>query len=124
MPNLYDPLAPAFHALADPTRRAVLARLALGPATVSELAAPYGMALPSFMQHLAVLEAGGLIASEKLGRSRICRLEPAMIGRVEGWLSTQRRLWEGRTDRLQAFLEQGGDLAMPPATEGKKDERP
>lgn len=117
MTKYSDPLTPAFHALADPTRRAVLARLALGPTTVSELALPFGMALPSFLQHLRILESGGLIASEKQGRSRTCRIEPAMIGRVEDWLGEQRRSWEARTDRLQDFLESGGDLAAFPQME-------
>ena len=118
MTNYSDPLAPAFHALADPTRRAVLARLALGPSTVSNLATPFGMALPSFLQHLRILEASGLIASEKQGRSRFCRIEPAMITRVEGWLTEQRRIWEARTDRLQAFLESGADLHDDPKMKG------
>lgn len=117
MTKYSDPLDSAFHALADPTRRAVLARLALGPTTVSELALPFGMALPSFMQHLGVLEFGGLIASEKQGRSRTCRIESAMITRVEGWLADQRHIWEARTDRLQDFLVSGGDLAAFPQKE-------
>ena len=118
MTKFSDPLAPAFHALADPTRRAVLARLASGPATVSDLATPFGMALPSFVQHLRILEASGLIASAKQGRSRTCRIEPAMVGRVEGWLGEQRRIWAARTDRLQAFLESGADLDDGPKMKG------
>lgn len=122
MPNHSDPLAPAFLALADPTRRAVLARLALGPASVSDLARPHAMALPSFLQHLRVLEDGGLVASEKHGRTRTCRLNPERIAAVEGWLSAQRRLWETRTDQLEAFLATGGDLAAP--NPGDRDARP
>ena len=118
MTNYSDPLSPAFHALADPTRRAVLARLAEGAATVSELAAPHGMALPTFLQHLRILEGGGLIATEKQGRSRQCRLNPARVAEVEGWLGHQRRLWEARTDRLQGFLESGADLDDGPNWKG------
>lgn len=93
-----------FHGLADPTRRAVIARLASGPAPVSELAAPHAMALPSFMKHLKVLEAGGWIESGKRGRVRTCRLRPEAAKAAEGWLGQQRSLWEGRLDRLDAFL--------------------
>ena len=122
MANHSDPLARSFLALADPTRRAVLARLALGPATVSDLARPHGMALPTFLQHLRVLEDDGLITSEKQGRTRTCRLRPERIAAAEGWLSAQRQLWETRTDQLAAFLETGGDLAAPRT--GEPDERP
>ena len=93
-----------FLGLADPTRRAVIARLAAGPAPVSELAQPHGMALPSFLKHLKVLEAGGWIESEKVGRVRTCRLRPEAAQAAEGWLDQQRRQWEARLDRLDAFL--------------------
>ena len=93
-----------FHGLADPTRRAVIARLAAGPAPVSELAAPHDMALPSFLKHLKVLEAGGWIESDKAGRVRTCRLKPETAKAAEGWLGQQRSLWEARLDRLDAFL--------------------
>ena len=93
-----------FHGLADPTRRAVLARLAAGPAPVSELAKPHGMALPSFLKHLKVLEAGGWILSDKAGRIRTCRLNPETARAAEGWLGQQRTIWEARLDRLDAFL--------------------
>ena len=93
-----------FHGLADPTRRAVIARLATGPAPVSELAAPHGMALPSFLKHLKVLETGGWIMSDKRGRVRTCRLRPEAAQAAEGWLGQQRSLWEARLDRLDAFL--------------------
>lgn len=79
----YDAL---FHGLADPTRRAVIARLAMGPASVSELAAPHDMALPSFLKHIRVLEAGGWIESHKLGRIRTCRLKPEAVQATEHWL--------------------------------------
>lgn len=93
-----------FHGLADPTRRAVIARLAAGPAPVSELAAPHDMALPSFLKHLKVLEAGGWIESDKAGRIRTCRLRPETAKAAEGWLGQQRSLWEARLDRLDTFL--------------------
>jgi len=93
-----------FHGLADPTRRAVIARLASGPAAVSELAAPHGMALPSFLKHLKVLESGGWIESGKTGRTRTCRLRPEAVKVAEDWLGRQRSLWEARFDRLDGLL--------------------
>lgn len=99
----------AFQALADPSRRAMVDRLALGPATVSELAKPLAMSLPGVMQHLAVLEASGLVVSEKIGRSRTCRIEPAVLTRAETWITERRALWERRLDRLGAFLEETED---------------
>lgn len=104
-PTPIEDLSPVFHALADPTRRAVLSRLSLGPAPVSELAKPFNMALPSFTQHLGVLESSGLVKSRKLGRVRTFELNPARVQQAEGWLSDQRRVWEGRLDRLDAYLK-------------------
>jgi len=101
-----------FAALSDPTRRAVIERLAEGPATVSDLARPHDMALPSFLKHLRVLEEGGLIASEKKGRVRTVHIEAAPLAEAEDWLNRQRRTWEGRLDRLDALarrLDRGGD---------------
>ncbi|WP_439533278.1 ArsR/SmtB family transcription factor [Polymorphobacter sp.] len=98
-----------FHGLADPTRRAVIARLAAGPAAVSELAAPHDMALPSFLKHLKVLEAGGWIRSDKAGRIRTCRLQPDAARAAEFWLGQQRSHWEARLDRLDTFLAQMTD---------------
>jgi DNA-binding transcriptional ArsR family regulator len=95
-----------FAALADPTRRAVLRRLGRGPAPVSELAEPFDMALPSFMQHLRVLEASGLVRSRKKGRVRTCRLAPQPLRRAEGWIAEQRALWERRFDQLDGYLQQ------------------
>lgn len=103
-----------FHGLADPTRRAVIARLAAGPAPVSELARPHGMALPSFLKHLKVLEAGGWIETEKVGRVRTCKLKREAAQAAEGWLDQQRRLWEGRLDRLDAFLAAMDDERKEP----------
>lgn len=104
-----------FHGLADPTRRAVIARLANGPAPVSELARPHDMALASFLKHLKVLERGGWIQSDKHGRVRTCRLRPEAAAAAEGWLGQQRAMWEARLDRLDTFL-----ASLP--KEGKSDE--
>ncbi|KKB86585.1 ArsR family transcriptional regulator [Devosia limi DSM 17137] len=99
-----DPLNGIFLALADPTRRAVLGRLGRGPASVGELAAPFDMALPSFMKHIHFLEGNGLIQTRKQGRVRICAIETQQVLAVQAWLSDQRAIWEGRTDRLEQFV--------------------
>ena len=100
-----DPTLDAlFRALADPTRRGMMEQLMTGPATVSQLAAPLDMALPSVLQHLAMLENGGLITTEKQGRKRICRAKPEAIGTASDWLSHQRAVWEARLDRLDAYV--------------------
>jgi DNA-binding transcriptional ArsR family regulator len=99
-----EQLGRIFQALADPTRRAVLGRLAKGPASASELAKPFDMALPSFMKHLRVLEDSGWIRTRKQGRVRTCAIEEQPFAAVEAWLSEQRALWEGRTDRLERFV--------------------
>jgi len=93
-----------FQALADPTRRAVLGRLGRGPASVSELARPFDMALPSFMKHIRLLEGSGLIRTRKEGRVRTCAIEKRRLALVEAWLSAQRAIWEARTDRLEQFV--------------------
>ena len=93
-----------FAALADPTRRAVLGRLGLGPASIGELAEPFDMALPSFMKHVRFLEGSGLIRTGKHGRVRTCMLERQRLAVVEGWLAEQRAIWEARADRLEAFV--------------------
>jgi DNA-binding transcriptional ArsR family regulator len=103
MPN--QELTRVFHALGDPTRRAVLERLTRGPAAVSELAQPFKMALPSFVQHLGVLEDCGLVRSKKQGRVRTYTLVPQPLTAAEHWLSAQRVLWERRLDSLDNFLE-------------------
>src|SRR5687767_5771534 len=99
-----DRLNVVFQALADPTRRAVLGRLGEGPASITELARPFDMALPSFMKHIRILEGGGLIRTRKAGRVRTCVIEQASFGLAERWLSEQRALWEARTDRLERFV--------------------
>lgn len=99
------PLDTAFAALSDPTRRAVIERLVSGPATVSDLATPHDIALPTFLRHLKVLEDCGLVRSVKKGRVRTCHIEAAPLMEVQGWLEWQRRVWEGRLDRLTALAE-------------------
>ena len=105
MPKQEIALDHVFHALADPTRRAVLQRLSEGPASVSDLAKPFAMALPSFLQHLQVLEEGGLIRSKKVGRVRTCEMEPATLTKAESWIAKQRTVWEGRLDRLGSYVK-------------------
>jgi DNA-binding transcriptional ArsR family regulator len=95
----------AFQALADPARRSMLVRLSRGPSSVSELARPLAMSLPAVMQHLAVLEGSGLVRSEKVGRVRTCRIEPQALSLAEQWINQRRSEWEGRLDRLGAYLE-------------------
>lgn len=103
MPN--QELTRIFQALTDPTRRAVLERLTRGPAAVSELARPFDMALPSFTQHLGVLEDCGLVRSKKEGRVRTYALAPQPLEAAEHWLAAQRRQWERRLDALDDFLQ-------------------
>ena len=105
MPYHSTPLDLAFHALSDPTRRAVVSRLADGEMSVSALAEPFEMALPSFVQHLKVLEDCGLIASEKRGRSRWCRLEPSRFDDAANWMEQERHRWGERLTRLEAYLD-------------------
>jgi DNA-binding transcriptional ArsR family regulator len=93
-----------FQALADPGRRAMVDRLSQGPASVSELARPLEMSLSAVMQHLQVLEASGLVRSEKLGRVRTCRIEPEAMRLAEQWITERRATWEHRLDRLGALL--------------------
>jgi DNA-binding transcriptional ArsR family regulator len=96
----------AFQALADPSRRAMVDRLAQGPASVSELAKPLAMSLPAVMQHLQVLEASGLVVSAKVGRVRTCCIEPKAFTQAEQWIAERRALWERRLDRLGQFLDE------------------
>jgi DNA-binding transcriptional ArsR family regulator len=95
-----------FHALADPTRRAVVNRLGRSSASVGDLAAPFEMALPSFMKHIKVLEDAGLIRTNKAGRVRTCEVDRTRLAVVGSWLDEQRAIWEGRTDRLEQFVTQ------------------
>ena len=99
-----DQLDRCFTALGDPTRRMILSRLARGPATVTELAEPHDMALPSLMAHLTKLENAGLITSAKTGRTRVCALSPNAFAPVQDWLGEQRDLWAGRLDRFDDYV--------------------
>jgi len=105
MPNQAMQLDGVFRALGDPTRRAVLRRLSSGPAAVSELARPFDMALPSFTQHLAVLENCGLVRSRKIGRVRTFQLVPQPLEVAERWMVEQRAIWERRLDQLDDYLK-------------------
>jgi DNA-binding transcriptional ArsR family regulator len=104
MPNNQAALDQVFHALADPTRRAIVERLTRGPASVSELAAPMTMSLAAVMQHLKVLEGSRLLRTEKHGRVRTCTIDPALLARAETWLSDRRTLWAHQLDRLGELL--------------------
>jgi DNA-binding transcriptional ArsR family regulator len=103
--NQSKPLDKVFQALADGTRREMVERLIRGPASVSELAQPLAMSLPAVMQHLQVLEASGLVRSEKVGRVRTCHIEPAALRLAEAWPGKQRTGWERGLDRLGDFLK-------------------
>lgn len=106
-----DSLSATFAALADPTRRAILARLAAGEASVTELAAPFAMSLPAVSKHLKVLERAGLIARGREAQWRPCRLEPAPLKDAAEWLERYRRFWDESLDRLEGYLQelQAGD---------------
>jgi len=114
MPNRADQLDRVFHALADPTRRTVLQRLSAGTAPVSELARPFQMALPSFLQHLKVLEGCGLVRSRKAGRVRTYQITPRPLKAAEGWIAGQRLMWERRLAQLDHYL---GELKLPKGQE-------
>jgi DNA-binding transcriptional ArsR family regulator len=101
-----DPLSATFSALADPTRRAILARLALGETSVTELAKPFAMSLPAISKHLKVLEHAGLIARGREAQWRPCRIAPAALKDVDGWLENYRRFWDENFDRLDDYLRE------------------
>jgi DNA-binding transcriptional ArsR family regulator len=101
-----------FQALADPTRRVLVERLSRGPASVSALAQPLAMSLPAVLQHLQVLEASGLVRSEKVGRVRTCRIDPAALTTAEEWIAGQRTSWEGRQKGIVGRV----DFAAPRST--------
>ncbi|MGD9882983.1 MAG: ArsR/SmtB family transcription factor [Reyranella sp.] len=107
------PLDLTFQALADPTRRAMVERLSRGPASVSMLAKPLSMTLSAVVQHLAILEASGLVTSEKVGRVRTCRVEPRALDSAERWISERRASWERRFDRLDALLAETDPATRP-----------
>src|SRR5689334_8233003 len=104
MENYHASLDGVFHALADPTRRSVIARLGRGSASIKELAAPFGLGLPSFLKHIKVLENSGLIASEKKGRVRTCTLKRGNLTAAEKWFDEQRKAWASRYDNLDNLL--------------------
>jgi DNA-binding transcriptional ArsR family regulator len=109
MLNQRVPLDQVFHALADPSRRGMVERLSRGPASVSELARPLDMSLAAVVQHLKVLEASGLVRSEKVGRVRSCRIEPSVLRTAERWIAERRTSWERRLDRLGDYLAEHPD---------------
>ncbi|ASL42034.1 HTH-type transcriptional regulator [Burkholderia sp. AD24] len=113
MENYSSSLNGVFHALADPTRRSVIARLGSGPASIKELAEPFGLGLPSFLKHIKVLESSGLIASEKVGRVRTCKLRRGNLTAAEKWFDQQRAVWENRYENLDNLLT---------SLKGEKDE--
>jgi DNA-binding transcriptional ArsR family regulator len=106
MPNSKVNIDRLFHALGDPTRRAMLDRLSQGPVSVSALAGPLGITLTAVAQHLQILEECGLARTEKLGRVRTCRIESAGFDALEQWIRNHRTIWERRLDRLGALLEE------------------
>jgi len=101
-----DRLTATFSALADPTRRAILARLATGERTVTELAAPFRMTMPAISKHLRVLEGAGLVSRRREAQLRPCRLEAAPLKEVAEWAERYREIWEGRLDRLDSYLKE------------------
>jgi DNA-binding transcriptional ArsR family regulator len=113
-----DPLSEVFGALADPTRRAILARLALGETSVGELAEPFEMSLPAVSKHLGVLETAGLVQREKRGRVRRCQLDGRPLEAAATWIEHYRRFWEARLDSLAKYLE---ETQAQPTKGGKND---
>jgi DNA-binding transcriptional ArsR family regulator len=108
-----------FHALSEANRRAMIDRLLDGPASVSELGRPLGISLPAVVQHLHVLEAGGVVRSHKVGRVRTCEIEPRALSTAERWISERRATWEARLDRLGGYLAEETDEPRP-STQSKK----
>jgi DNA-binding transcriptional ArsR family regulator len=124
-PPVLSPPPPAdrvFHALADPTRMAMVEHLSGGPASVSELARPLAISLPGVLQHLAVLEGDGLVRSEKVGRVRTCRIEPAALRAAGDWVAQRRAMWERSLDRLGDYLAEEARTEQDP-TQPKETKR-
>ena len=118
-----DPLSTTFQALADPTRRAILARLALGEASVGELAGPFAMSLPAVSKHLEVLEGAGLLARARDGRVHRCHLEPQAMREAADWIEHYRRFWEAQLDSLARYLEETDpETSKRPETDKRKGE--
>jgi DNA-binding transcriptional ArsR family regulator len=105
MENQQPLLDRAFAALSDPTRRAVVARLCLGAASVSELAEPFSIGLPTFLKHIRVLEEGGIVETRKMGRVRVCALKPEALRQTDIWLNEHLRIWTARLDRMEAHIQ-------------------
>jgi DNA-binding transcriptional ArsR family regulator len=122
MANQHHRLDLAFGALSDPTRRAVVMRLSISAASVSELSEPFSMAMPTLLQHIRVLEASGLIETKKIGRVRMCKLRAEAIHETEQWLAMQRAVWEGRLDRMEAYVNnlQSVEKTNGTSSRGKK----
>lgn len=113
-----------FHALAEPTRRAMVERLSAGPMSVSDLAQPFDVTLAAVVQHLQVLEESGVVRSEKVGRIRTCRLDPEGLKLAERWISSRRSLWERRLDRLGELLAEDVPPEASPPTKNNKRKKP
>ena len=123
MTSAHHRLDDTFRALADQTRRAVVEALGRGPAAVSDLARPFSMALPSFLQHLKLLEECGLVETEKQGRVRTCRLKPEPLASLDHWLEAQRSLWTRRLDQLDALLvTMAEETPSPPSPQDPTDQ--
>jgi len=120
MLNQVADLDRVFHALADPGRRVMLERLSRGSASVSELGQPLAMSLAAVVQHVQVLEASGLVRSQKVGRTRTCTINPAALRSAESWISERRTLWERRLDRLGDYLSDAGGSPSEPPEEKQK----
>ena len=118
-----DPLSSTFAALADPTRRAILARLALGETSVTELAKPFEMSMPAVSKHLKVLERAGLIARGRSAQWRPCRLDAGPLKEAAGWIEEYRRFWEESLDRLEAYLHELKSQTKPPETHPKESRK-
>ncbi len=114
MPDQRTDLDRTFQALADKNRRTMVERLTSGPASVSELAEPLAMSLAAVVQHVQVLEASGVVKTEKVGRTRICRIEQAAMTAAEGWIADRRQAWEARLDELGDLLNEGVTTAEKP----------
>ncbi|MDO8876604.1 MAG: metalloregulator ArsR/SmtB family transcription factor [Pseudolabrys sp.] len=123
MPAPADRLSATFSALADPTRRAILARLALGETSVSKLAAPFEMSLPAISKHLKVLERAGLITRGRDAQMRPCKIEASALIGVDDWLTDYRKLWEARLDRLDDYLQELQELQAKSAEEEKNGQK-
>ncbi len=117
MLNQMATLDRVFHALSDPSRRLMVERLSLGPASVSELARPLSMSLAAVVQHVQVLEASGLVRSQKVGRTRTCSIQPAVMRSAEQWMADRRTSWERKLDRLGDYLAGTADNPDTPAKE-------